>query len=131
MEAIAQGTPVQCAEGSDIMRNLLPGCLCLLLAASWVAEGAGQKPPEPSYQGKPLAYWIGTLRDKEPQARPRAMVALKAIGEAATPALLEALRDKDSWVRGGAVAGLFWIKSPSPAAVRALARALEDEDERA
>ena len=85
---------------------------------------------EPTFQGRPLSYWIGTLKlnETDPSARKRALTALEAIGVRATPALIAALQDKDSWVRGGALAALGRIRPATSVAKMALARGLDDED---
>jgi HEAT repeat protein len=120
-----------CPIEEDFMRALIIGLGFFL--AQFLAGQTGlwaQDNAEPSYQGKPLSYWIDTLKvkDSDPRARKRALIALEAIGEPAIPALAVAMQDKDSWVRGGALAALGRIRPATPKAIKALARGLDDED---
>jgi len=104
----------------------------LVFPLSAQGQGPAQDKREASYQGRPLSYWIGALRQNEkndPALRRRIMAALQAIGEPAVPALVEVLGDKDAWARGGAAAAHCLIRPQAPEAIQALARALEDEDD--
>ena len=46
----------------------------------------------------------------------------------AVPALMQALKDQDEWVRGNAARALGWIGSGAKDAVPALIQALQDQD---
>src|SRR2546425_12306334 len=52
---------------------------------------------EPSYQGKPLAFWVVQLQMGEygdPQARQEARIALRSMADKAVPRLIEVLKKK-------------------------------------
>jgi HEAT repeat protein len=88
---------------------------------------------EPSYQGRPLSYWIGQLqidtKDDYQWPRRRAVVALVAIGSPAVPALVESFQDKNPFVRLGVLGALGQIKPHTTESIKALINALDDGDE--
>lgn len=61
------------------------------------------------------------------EVKPAVESALAKIGEPAVAPLIQALRDKDSWIRNGAARALAEIRDAR--AVEPLIRALEDEDD--
>jgi len=69
---------------------LCVGLLCVL-------TGCPQK-EEATYQGKPTSEWMKLLKDKDPEVRKLAIVAVRAIGpeaKEAIPHLLEAFKDPE------------------------------------
>jgi HEAT repeat protein len=80
--------------------------------------------------GRPAAEWVADLASPDPAARKKAARELGHIGaadKAAVPALVGALKDKDSGVREAAVLGLLAIGPPAAEAAPALTE-LRDHD---
>src|SRR5262249_3526146 len=62
-------------------------------------------PQEATYQGKPVSYWAGLLKDKDLKTRTEAAGVLRQLGtqaKAAVPALKAALRERafELWLAG-------------------------------
>jgi HEAT repeat protein len=113
------------------MRNFLLVGFGLIFAFAFQDSASGEAPEKqvPIYEGKPLSHWIAALKEKRQVTRHRAVQTLGAIGKPAVPALIEALKDKDPWIRGGAIGALLSIGPSAEAAVPALIRVLaEDSD---
>lgn len=77
---------------SDRMRRLaLAAALLVTLNEGALAQ---KKSAEPTYDGKPLKYWIGELKAEAPQSRNSAAYAISGMGaqaKSAVPALVAAL----------------------------------------
>ena len=71
---------------------------------------------------------VEALKDKDSGVRERATMALGKIGPEAVPALVEALKDKDSGVRERAAMALGRIGPEAKSAVSALIEALKDKN---
>jgi hypothetical protein len=70
----------------------------VLLATVAGSASAQQKAAEPTYQDKPLTYWIGELKALAPYSRNAAAYAISGMGaqaRKAVPALVEALKNPD------------------------------------
>ncbi len=71
-----------------------------IVAALALAGGLlwGSRPsPEPSYQGKPASYWATRALDQTPFPLPASTDPFQTMGVAAAPAIVAALREKNSW----------------------------------
>lgn len=105
-------------------------CVCLLLGPSPVRLGAD----DPSFEGKPLSYWVEQLHEipGDPQTASlewrKAPWVLRRAGEPAIPALVSALGDDEKTVRRRALSGLLGMGATARPAVDALLAALGDED---
>ena len=78
---------------------------------------------EPSYEGKPVGYWIERLKSKDPNVRITAASAFRLMhphAKAAVPALIAALNDKERLVRTNAAAALWSMGPDAKAAIPAL-----------
>lgn len=78
-----------------VRRLVLSAALLAGLAGSASAQ---QKSAEPTFQDKPLKYWIGELKAQAPYSRNAAAYAISGMGpkaKAAVPALIEALKNPD------------------------------------
>jgi HEAT repeat protein len=106
---------------------LLIGLLCCQ------TSGAAP-PPEPKYEGKPIAYWVERLQKAETNLeQTQAAEAIRAFGVdagPAVPALVEMLKDRSPWFREMIRATLCAIGPGAKAAVPALIRALEEKSAR-
>ena len=83
------------------------------------------------YEGKSTRQWVKMLKDKDPEARRSAVVALGNIGpqaEAVVPALVRTLDDRDRVVRVQAIIALGEIGPEARQAVPALTAAVKDRD---
>jgi len=79
------------------------------LVAACLAGGCGKSPPTTA-GGKPVAHWVGALRDPDPRVRKKAARKLGNVGPsdpAALPALVGALKDADPGVRRESVLALL------------------------
>lgn len=80
--------------------------------------------------GRSSSYWIGALKDRDAEVRHQAAKELGAMGpeagEAAAPALAEALKDDDDLVRLNAALALFKMGPKAQAAAPELAATLKD-----
>lgn len=80
---------------TTVRRLLLATTLLVSLASSVSAQ---KKSTEPTYQDKPLKYWIGELKALAPMTRNAAAYAISGMGpqaKSAVPALIEALKNPD------------------------------------
>lgn len=78
----------------SIRRLLIVAALLSIPSAAF----AQKKAAEPSYDGKPLKYWVGELKATAPQSRNAAAYAISGMGDSAksaVPALVAALTNKD------------------------------------
>ena len=104
-------------------------CLVLLLVVGIFFAGCSKD--EFYYEGKSASQWIKMLKDKDPEVRRSAAVALGNIGPKAptvVPALIRALEDRDRVVRVQAIIALGEIGPPAMEAVPALTATLQDDD---
>src|ERR1700741_2536070 len=85
---------------------------------------------QPSYLGVATADWVAALKSSDSLERRLAAHALAEIGrtarEAAVPALTEALRDSESFVRVWAAAALARVEPENPDAIPALIAGTRD-----
>ncbi|MHC4201263.1 MAG: HEAT repeat domain-containing protein [Planctomycetota bacterium] len=91
------------------------------------ADAPAPKAERPAARPDVVAL-IEKLGSEDKKEREAAGAALKRMGRPAVPALVEALRDKNSSLRGEAAQVLGWIGADAKEAVPALARALKDVD---
>lgn len=85
---------------------------------------------QPAYLGVSVGDWGAALKGRDPLERRLAAHALAEIGPAAcetVPALIEALRDPESFVRVWAAAALARVQPRSAYVIPALAAAMHDE----
>lgn len=97
-------------------------CALILL----IAPVSAQDKKDPMFEGKPVSYWIGQLKEKG-DASKKAVEALASIGEPAVPALIEALKQGGDF-RPGAVTALLAIGPPAKAAIPALIEAFAETE---
>jgi HEAT repeat protein len=86
---------------------------------------------EPSYDGKPLSFWMQALTDADSKNRVAAASALAKIGPPAKPAvvlLIRALGDKKKLVRTSASAALGKIGPSAAEAMPALIELSQEND---
>ena len=86
---------------------------------------------EPSYEGKPVGYWIEQLKSKDPHVRITAASAFRLMvphPKAAVPALIAALNDKERLVRTNAAAALGRMGPDAKAAIPALRKMQKSKD---
>jgi HEAT repeats len=84
---------------------------------------------QPSYLGVAPGDWVAALRSSDPLEQRLAAHALAEIGPAAgqaVPALIEALRDPESFVRVWVGAALARIQPENPDAIAALVAGMRD-----
>ena len=84
---------------------------------------------QPSYLGVATAGWVAALKSSDPLDRRLAAHALAEIGPAAreaVPALIETLRDPESFVRVWAAAALARVQPENPDAIPALVAGTRD-----
>ena len=84
---------------------------------------------QPSYLGVATGDWVGALKSSDPLERRLATHALAEIGPAAreaVPALIEVLRDPESFVRVWAAAALARIQPENADAIPALVAGTRD-----
>jgi len=84
---------------------------------------------QPSYLGVATGDWVAGLKSSDALERRLAAHALAEIGPAAreaVPALIEALRDPESFVRVWAAAALARVQSENPDAIPALVAGARD-----
>jgi len=60
-------------------------------AASWDTDRRGTQ-ADPKFDGKPLSYWIKAIRDRDEEAMPPALDAIRMLGPAAKTAVPELMR---------------------------------------
>lgn len=104
---------------------------CTSRTRSMPAQTVTQEAPEPSYEGKPLNYWMQALTDPDKDTRVAAVSAIAKIGPKAQPAvplLIEALKDKEKVVRTGSIAALGKIGPAAAEAIPLLAELSQDSD---
>ena len=94
------------------------------LLAEYQAAGPARV-AEPTYDGKPLSHWIQVLADRSQGYRDGALVALQAMGDAAVPALLQALEAENVVQRQSAARALREMRAPQ--AMPALLRRSRDD----
>ena len=83
----------------------------------------------PSYLGVAIGDWVAALKSSDPLERRLASHALAQIGPAAreaVPALIEALLDRESFVRVWAAAALARVQRENPDAIPALVAGTHD-----
>ena len=101
--------------------------LTLFAALATLPAGCGRQEAAPLVShGRTVAEWAGSLRDRDPKVRKKAVEALGhdgAADPAAVPALVGALKDRDAGVRDAAVLALLHLGATAREAVPAL----EDE----
>lgn len=109
----------------------LSRCVFLGTFALFGLAVAVGRPDEPTFKGRPAAFWQGRLKDTDATVRREGVTALATLGPAAAsavPALIEAMRDSDMAVRSGAVVALGKIGPAAKEAVPALLKAADDTD---
>ncbi|HWA16378.1 MAG TPA: HEAT repeat domain-containing protein [Gemmatimonadales bacterium] len=112
-------------------RLLLAAALLLTIPSAAFAQ---KKSAEPSYDGKPLKYWIGELKASAPQSRNVAAYAISGMGaqgKPAVPALVAALSNKDevNTVRYPILVALREIGPEAKEAIPAIEPFLDDRNE--
>jgi HEAT repeat protein len=103
----------------------------LLLVVAGLLAGCARKPVLGTAHGKPVAHWLGAVRDPDVRVRKKAVVALGHVGPAdpaALPALAGALKDPDARVRRQAVLALLNLGPAARPALPALEEARQDSD---
>jgi len=93
--AVTPGAP------PDVAREKQPPAAATQPPAKPAAEKA-KLAQEPSYEGKTLSKWIALAKEKSPEQRIAAALALAHLGPPAVPTLAELLKDQDAHVRGAA-----------------------------
>jgi HEAT repeat protein len=88
------------------------GCILLAVLAAGCAE------PAVEYRGKNARQWLDELDSKERQRHDAAIAALVCLGDAALPALMDALDDEDGEIRRGAACALVEIDASHVATVK-------------
>jgi HEAT repeat protein len=86
---------------------------------------------EPFEEGRPKSYWIGALRDNDPEVREQAAICLARMedsGADAIPELTAALDDEIPTIRWRAAFALFKSRRPITAAIPKLVAGLKDPD---
>jgi hypothetical protein len=117
---------------SRLSRRLLLATAILISIPS--VAFAQQKGAEPSYDGKPLKYWIGELTAAAPQSRNAAAYAISGMGAAgkpAVPALVAALTNPEevNTVRYPILVALREIGPEAREAVEAITPLVDDRNE--
>src|SRR6516164_7322087 len=106
--------------------------LTLFAALATLPAGCGRQEAAPLVShGRTVAEWAGSLRDRDPKVRKKAVEALGHAGAAdpaAVPALVGALKDRDAGVRDAAVLALLNLGAAAREAVPALEAAQKDRD---
>src|SRR5437762_1315738 len=101
--------------------RLVLALLCVLCSAGRPAKGADE---EPVSAGKPLSAWMAQLKNANLARRLEATEAIAELGpkaQKAVPALIEALKDSDEYVRLRVSSALTQVGKPAaPALVEAL-----------
>ena len=105
--------------------------LLLIVLVALLVSSRLKAAEEPVYEGKPASYWIKRLADSfvpnEIFGRPSKegpMQALRSIGPAAVPAMIEALKDQSEYVRIAAAYALGEFRADAKAAVPALVESI-------
>lgn len=116
---------------TTVRRLFLASTLLVALAGSLSAQ---KKSAEPSFEGKPLKYWIGELKAQAPQSRNAAAYAISGMGDSAksaVPALVAALTNKDEMntVRYPILVALREIGPAAKGAVEAITPFVDDRNE--
>ena len=116
---------------SRFLRRLQVAAALLLIPAVAVAQ---KKAAQPSYDGKPLSYWIGELKASAPQSRNAAAYAISGMGaegKPAVPALVAALTNKDevNTVRYPILVALREIGPEAKEAVPAITPFVDDRND--
>ena len=110
-----------------------------LVVAAWAITAslfgaAGSETPEPSFEGKPLGYWMTVLREvpKDParasQDWRKAPWAVGKIGVPALPGLIDALDDESPQVRLRAIRPILAMGALASDAAPKLSSLLKDSD---
>jgi HEAT repeat protein len=105
--------------------------LLIVVSLAAPSPGAGT---EPTFDGKPMSFWVKALRDapsgmkKESLEGGKASHALARIGPPAVNPLVEALGDRNNVVRRRAAMSFVIMGRPAIGGVQALAKAVQDED---
>ena len=68
----------------------------ILVGVAWLGFSRERKLPSISHVGKPVEQWIQELRDDDYAVRDSAEDALREMGEACVPYLIQSLGEKDS-----------------------------------
>jgi hypothetical protein len=115
-----------------LSRRLLLSAAMLVIIPS--VAFAQKKSAEPSYDGKPLKYWIGELKALAPQSRNAAAYAISGMGaqgKPAVPALVAALKNPDevNTVRFPILVALREIGPEAKEAVEAITPFVDDRNE--
>lgn len=116
---------------TSLRRLFLASTLLVSLASSASAQ---KKSAEPTFQDKPLSYWIGELKAQAPQSRNAAAYAISGMGagaKAAVPALAAALKNPDeiNTVRFPILVAFREIGPDAKDAVPAIEPFLDDRNE--
>lgn len=82
----------------------------------------------PVYEGKPMEFWLGEMKDLAPARRAPAELAVTQFGVQATPFLASMLRDGRVHVRESAARALDRMGLAAASAGAALVEAMEDPD---
>jgi HEAT repeat protein len=128
-----------------------------LLHPRWRSFAVGYLRQETAPEGRPISYWIESLREDNPAlaasgiealthagadalpalvaclndpnslARARAAEALAKMGSTSIPALVTALRDEDPYVRAGAARAFLYMGPTGKEAVPVLIQTLHDD----
>jgi HEAT repeat protein len=110
-----------------MMKSFYP---LLVLPLILLAGCARNKGPLVTH-GKPVSHWLEELKQQQPKARKKAVIALGHVGKAnpaAMPAVIAALKDRDAGVRDAAVLALFNNGPDARDAIAALKEAANDRD---
>jgi HEAT repeat protein len=114
-----------------LRRLLLSAALLTTVTSVGFAQKKGA---EPSYDGKPLKYWIGELKARAPQSRNAAAYAISGMGadgKPAVPALVAALTNPDevNTVRFPILVALREIGPEAKEAVEAITPFVDDRND--
>ncbi len=115
---------------NDLIRRSFITALCCMFAHGLI--GCAKSPELLSVSGKPIEFWLDTLKAPNTDAKQRlkAVHALSNVGPAnskAIPALTEALEQTDPAVRGEVVLALLKIGPSANGALPALERISESD----
>jgi HEAT repeat protein len=103
---------------------------CALLSSFLGARRCHAAPPEPVFAGKPLAHWVGLLKDDNPLVREEAVAVLGEMGapaQDALPALRPLLKSTDARLRLRAVTAVWKIGRDGKEIMPVLLDALRDD----
>jgi len=79
------------------MRRLIVTIIAVVLAALIIAplcsgQNVPNNTPGPMYMGRPLSYWVQSIRNRDPETMDLAFDAIRDLGPAAWPAIPELVR---------------------------------------